>query len=210
MNSSHDEARDGGPMPPGGATVEVHDPAWRRKGPQRRYAVMGAVVVSIFVVVALAQGIEGSSSNTSSVLVGQTHQLAPDFTLASLSGPSRNISLRSFRGRPLVLNFWASWCVPCRTEMPLLERTYRAERGRIQFLGLDSNDTSSAGLAFYKQVHVTYPAASDPQGVVATRYGLFGLPTTVFISASGEIIGRFIGQLHTNTLLAALKEAFHD
>jgi peroxiredoxin len=94
--------------------------------------------------------------------------------------------------------------------MPLLERTYRAEKGKVQFLGIDSNDTPSAGLAFYNHVHVTYPALSDPKGSIATRYGLFGLPTTVFISPSGRIIGRFIGQLHANTLRTALKEAFHE
>jgi peroxiredoxin len=94
--------------------------------------------------------------------------------------------------------------------MPLLERAYRAEKGNVQFLGVDSNETPSAGLAFYDHVHVTYPAASDPKGSVATRYGLFGLPTTIFISPSGKIVGRFIGQLHSNTLLAALKEAFHE
>ena len=185
-------------------------PTWRRRGPRRRLAVLGIVLLSVFVAGALWQGIVSSQSNTPSVLVGRTDKLAPSFTLASLSGPSREVSLSVFRGRPLVLNFWASWCVPCRTEMPLLERTYRAERGKVQFLGIDSNDTPNAGLAFYDHVHVTYPALSDPKGSIATRYGLFGLPTTVFISPSGKIIGRFIGQLHANTLLAALKEAFHE
>lgn len=185
-------------------------PTWRSRGPKRRFGVLGIVLVTVFVVVALVQGFVSSRSNTPSVLVGRTDKLAPPFTLASLSGTSRKVSLRAFRGKPLVLNFWASWCVPCRTEMPLLERTYRAEKGKVQFLGIDSNDTPSAGLAFYNHVHVTYPALSDPKGSIATRYGLFGLPTTVFISPSGRIIGRFIGQLHANTLRTALKEAFHE
>lgn len=185
-------------------------PTWHRRGPRRRFAVLGIVFVTVFVVVALLQGFVSSRSSTPSVLVGRTDKLAPAFTLASLSGSPRKVSLSAFRGKPLVLNFWASWCVPCRTEMPLLERTYRAEKGRVQFLGIDSNDTPSAGLAFYDHVRVTYTALSDPKGSIATRYGLFGLPTTVFISSSGKIIGRFIGQLHANTLLAALKEAFHE
>ena len=188
----------------------AHRSTWRSRGPKRRFAVLGIVLVTIFVVVALVQGFVSSQSNTPSVLVGRTDKLAPTFTLPSLSGASREVSLSAFRGKPLVLNFWASWCVPCRTDMPLLERTYRAEKGRVQFLGIDSNDTPSAGLAFYDHVHVNYPALSDPKGTIATRYGLFGLPTTVFISSSGRIIGRFIGQLHASTLLAALKEAFHE
>ncbi len=185
-------------------------PRWRSRSSKRRFAALGIVVLTVFVVGALLQGIFSSQSKTSNVLVGRTEKLAPSFTLANLANPSNQVSLSAFRGKPLVLNFWASWCVPCRTEMPLLERAYRAEKGKVQFLGVDSNDTPSAGLAFYRHVHVTYPAASDPKGTIATRYGLFGLPTTVFISPSGKIVGRFIGQLHANTLLAALKEAFHE
>ena len=185
-------------------------PMWRYRSSKRRFAALGAVVLTVFVVAALVQGIVSSQSKTSNVLVGRTEKLAPSFTLANLANPSSQVSLGAFRGKLLVLNFWASWCVPCRTEMPLLERAYRTEQGKVQFLGVDTNDTPSAGLAFYRHVHVTYPAASDPKGAIATRYGLFGLPTTVFISPSGRIIGRFIGQLHTNTLLAALKEAFHE
>jgi peroxiredoxin len=93
--------------------------------------------------------------------------------------------------------------------MPLLEQAYRAEHGRILFVGIDANDTPSAGRAFLNQVHVTYPIGSDSGAGVATQYGLFGLPTTIFVSPSGKIVGRFIGQLHADSLRAALKEAFH-
>jgi peroxiredoxin len=93
--------------------------------------------------------------------------------------------------------------------MPLLEQAFQAEHGRVQFLGIDANDTRAAGKAFLDQVHVTYPAASDANGGVATQFSLFGLPTTLFISASGTIVGRYIGQLHSDTLQAALEEAFH-
>jgi peroxiredoxin len=93
--------------------------------------------------------------------------------------------------------------------MPLLEQAFQAEHGRVQFLGIDANDTPGAARAFLDQVHVTYPAASDPNGSVATQFSLFGLPTTLFISASGTIVGRYIGQLHSDTLRAALEEAFH-
>jgi cytochrome c biogenesis protein CcmG/thiol:disulfide interchange protein DsbE len=122
---------------------------------------------------------------------------------------SHTIALADFRGRALIINFWASWCIPCRTEMPLLERAHRAASGQVQFLGIDSNDTSSAAVPFLNQVHVTYPVGSDIGGSVATDYGLFGLPTTVFISPSGKVVGRIIGQLHAYTLRNALKEAFH-
>jgi cytochrome c biogenesis protein CcmG/thiol:disulfide interchange protein DsbE len=120
------------------------------------------------------------------------------------------LSLASFWGRPLVVNFWASWCVPCRTEMPLLEQAYQAHHGRIAFIGIDANDSRGAAMAFLKQVHVTYPVVSDAPNQTAILYGLFGLPTTVFISARGMDVGRHIGELNASTLQASLKEAFHD
>lgn len=168
---------------------------------------LAAVVVLVFVGVWQS----GPTSRGASLnpLVGRTQQDAPGFTLASLTNPSSEISLRAFRGKPLVINFWASWCGPCRNEMPLLERTYLAEKGSVQFLGIDSNDARNAGLAFYNQVHVTYPSISDPNLKVAIKYGVYGFPTTVFISASGKVVGRYIDQLDASTLRAALREAFH-
>jgi cytochrome c biogenesis protein CcmG/thiol:disulfide interchange protein DsbE len=172
-------------------------------------AVGGILGVVVIASIALWQAESSSSPASSDPLVGRTGQPAPAFTLPSLSNLGQNVSLAAFRGRPLVVNFWASWCIPCRTEMPLLEQAFQAEHGRVQFLGIDANDTQGAAKAFLDQVHVTYPAASDANGSVATQFGLFGLPTTLFISASGTVVGRYIGQLHSDTLQAALEEAFH-
>ncbi len=170
---------------------------------------MASIGVLVLVVVAALEAKSSGSSSTPDPLVGRTDKPAPAFALPSLTNSPATISLASLRGRPLVINFWASWCVPCRTEMPLLEKAFRAEHGRVQFLGIDSNDTPGAARAFLKQIGVTYPAVSDGGGSVAIRYGLFGLPTTVFISASGAIVGRSIGELHPNSLPTALREAFH-
>jgi cytochrome c biogenesis protein CcmG/thiol:disulfide interchange protein DsbE len=169
---------------------------------------LGVVLLAVLVTVAVWQAVDTSPNADSTALVGPTGQPAPAFTLPSLSDPTHSLSLAMFRGRPLVINFWASWCVPCRTEMPLLEAASRSERGRVAFLGIDANDTSSAARAFLAQVHVTYPAVSDPSGTMATNYGLFGLPTTIFVSSTGKILGRHIGELHAATLRAALREAF--
>ena len=183
---------------------------WRTPGPRRRIAVAGTATLVIMIVVALLQGMSQPAATTTSPLVGRTGKPAPPFTLSSLAHGARKLSLSSFRGHPLVVNFWASWCVPCRTEMPLLEQAYRNEGGRVQFLGIDSNDTTGAARSFVKQVGVTYPVVVDGTGNVAINYGLFGLPTTIFISSSGTITGRIIGQVHdASTLQAALKEAFH-
>ena len=164
-------------------------------------------MVAVLVGVAIWQATSKSPTADSTALSGPAGGPAPDFSLESLSG-SGTVSLATFHGRLLVVNFWASWCIPCRTEMPLLEAAFRSERGRVAFLGIDANDTSSAARAFLAKMHVTYPAVSDPNGAVATRYGLFGLPTTVLISRSGKIVGRHIGELHADTLRAALRQAF--
>ncbi len=113
-------------------------------------------------------------------------------------------------GKPIVLNFWASWCVPCRTEMPLLEGASRRWRGRIEFIGIDTNDPRGAARAFLAKMHVTYPSAFDPNASLAQAYGLFGLPVTVFIAADGRVQGRHIGELNAGALRAALSQAFPD
>jgi cytochrome c biogenesis protein CcmG/thiol:disulfide interchange protein DsbE len=205
-----------GPTPPvddlPASTTESDHPihrTWRTPGPRRQIAIAGCVALVALVPVAIWQGASQPVGTTASPLVGRTGKPAPSFTLANLSRADRDLSLRSFRGRPLVINFWASWCIPCRTEMHLLEQAYRSEGGKVQFLGIDSNDASSAARSFVRQVGVTYPVVVDGSGGVATSYGLFGLPTTIFVSPSGKIAGRFIGQLHTSSLQSALKEAFH-
>ncbi|MFI4971218.1 MAG: TlpA family protein disulfide reductase [Hyphomicrobiales bacterium] len=177
-------------------------------GRPRTVIVVGALVTTL-IVVGLWQGFSSSPTN-STALSGPAGAPAPAFSLRSLANSTGLVSPATFRGRPLVMNFWASWCVPCRTEMPLLEAAFRSEKGRVAFLGIDSNDTSSAARAFLAKVLITYPVVSDPSGGVAIRYGLFGLPTTFFISSTGKIIGRHIGQLRANTLRAALHQAFGE
>lgn len=94
--------------------------------------------------------------------------------------------------------------------MPLLERAYLSEGGKIAFVGIDTNDTPTAARAFLGQVHVPYPMASDITGSLAIKYGLFGLLTTLFVSAKGIVLGRHIGQFYVNTLHAALRQAFGE
>ena len=170
--------------------------------------VLAATVFSVLGGVAIWQAASSSSRSTSGALVEVSHKPAPDFSLPDIAVPARLISLAHAEGRPMVLNFWASWCVPCRTEMPLLEKANREWRGRIEFIGIDTNDTKGEALAILARVQVTYPSAFDPTGTLAQTYGLYGLPVTVFISANGRIQGRHIGELYAVTLQAALSQAF--
>jgi len=185
-------------------------PAPRGLGVSRRPWLVGLVIVVALSAISIVavEVLSPASTADPANLEGPTGRPAPAFALPGLQRPADVVSLASFRGRPLVINFWSSWCIPCRTEMPLLESAFRSGGGRVAFVGIDTNDTSDAADAFIAQVHVTYPLASDPRSDLSVPYGLVGLPITVFISPSGKILGRHIGQLNAGTLQADLRAAF--
>ena len=110
------------------------------------------------------------------------------------------VSLSQFRGRPVVLNFWASWCVPCRREMPAFEAAHRRLGSRVVFLGVNHQDALRAALKFLTETGVTYPSGYDPDGGVARKYGLFGLPTTIFVSPDGKVVARRTGETTADEL----------
>lgn len=132
---------------------------------------------------------------------------APAWQLPGLSRPALVVSLAQFRGHPLVINFWASWCPPCRKEMPALEQAARALAGKVDFAGLDTQDERSAGLAFARRMAVSYPLATDNAQVYGA-YGVSGLPTTIFVSADGTIVGRQVGAMTEAGLKGLVREVF--
>jgi len=111
------------------------------------------------------------------------------------------LALRELRGTPVVLNFWASWCVPCREEAPALERGWR-EQGRrgVLFLGLNMQDITDDARAFIRDFGLTYPNVRDRGNEVARRYGATGLPETFFISATGNVVAHVIGVVSAQQL----------
>jgi len=121
---------------------------------------------------------------------------APAFEAPRLGGG--RITLDQFRGRPLVLNFWASTCGPCRREMPLLQAT--AAKAGVAVLLVDERDGESAARSFLSQVKVALPSGYDPDGRVGVLYGVEVLPVTVFIRSDGTIEGRYIGETNATVL----------
>jgi peroxiredoxin len=137
-------------------------------------------------------------------------QPAPDFAVESLDGEVLRLS--DYRGRIVVLNFWASWCEPCRHEMPEFEAAYRDRLAADDFIVLAVNalalDSRVDATEFIDAIGVTFPTAYDtPEGAVATRYGIRGLPATFFIDREGVIramtLGPVFGDLLTDGIAAA-------
>ncbi len=120
--------------------------------------------------------------------------IAPDFTFTTFDGET--ISLADLQGQGVVLNFWASWCEPCREEAALLEATWRREREQgVVFLGLDYLDQEPAAKAYLEEYDITYPNGPDLQSKVARTYRIKGVPETFFINGEGKIAFTVIGPI---------------
>jgi cytochrome c biogenesis protein CcmG/thiol:disulfide interchange protein DsbE len=158
---------------------------------------LGAQVVAVAVVVALLGLLgwklaQGDSEVTSELARGGS-PVAPSFTLERLDR-SGELSLASLRGKTVVLNFWASWCGPCRDEMPLLQAGSKRWRGKnVVFVGVDAKDDRGYARAFLERYGVTYPNVYDGKGSLIGRYGVTGYPETYFIDADGKVRHRIAG-----------------
>ena len=158
---------------------------------------LGAQVVAVAVVVALLglliwKVAQGESEVTSALQRGET-PIAPAFTLERLDGKGE-LAIESLRGKTVVLNFWASWCGPCRDEMPLLQQgSKRWEDRGVVFVGIDIDDLRSDARSFLERFGVTYVNVYDGKSSTVGRYGVTGVPETYFIDAAGKIRWRIAG-----------------
>jgi cytochrome c biogenesis protein CcmG, thiol:disulfide interchange protein DsbE len=133
---------------------------------------------------------------------GQSAKPAPALPTQVLRGPKADLA--SLRGRPALINFWASWCTPCRQEAPALARLARNLRGRARVVGVDWNDTTADANAFIREHHLTYPILRDGSSTVGERFGLTGLPTTFVLDPQGRIVRTLRGPQTPTTLRGAL------
>jgi thiol-disulfide isomerase/thioredoxin len=188
---------------------EVTEPVSRQRfGWRLRLLVIVAVLVTGFTVLGIVETLHYSSAGSESTVTSQSFFVPKSttpvpFSLGPLTstGKGQRTSLSEVLGKPLVLNLWASTCTVCMTETPAFETVARALGGQVTFLGIDTLDTSlHAGLAFAHKYSVTYRQLYDPNGIVATGYGVPGLPVTVFVSAGGKVVGENIGALSAASL----------
>ena len=127
---------------------------------------------------------------------------APTFSLVDLDG--QTISLDGLRGQPLVLNFWSTWCLPCKQEHPMLQQAQR-DNPDVRFLGVLYSDKPEKARAYLKKVGAAYPTLVDDGNRVSIDYGVAGVPETFFVSRSGEVVAKWTGPLSWPALQEKLR-----
>jgi len=155
---------------------------------------MMAVLVLAAAWMALSRVAEASPQQAGAPPSPRAGFAAPDFTLETLDGSE--LTLSDLRGHPVLLNLWASWCLPCRVEMPAIERVYQRHRDAglvVVGLNVTSQDSEAAARAFAEEFGLTFPIALDRDGAASARYELMGLPSTYFIDRAGIIRAVIIG-----------------
>jgi cytochrome c biogenesis protein CcmG/thiol:disulfide interchange protein DsbE len=138
-----------------------------------------------------------------SPLVGRP---APPFSLA-IVGSGEPVTLESLRGKPAVINFWATWCGPCYQEHPALVASARRMGSEVQFLGIIYDDEEQRVRDFLEQKGSSYPSLLDPGGRTAIAFGVRGVPETYFLDANGRITQKFVGPLDPETIAQYVAEA---
>ena len=160
-----------------------------------RLAIFGGPALLILAFVGLmAWGLANRSPVTGlsgATVVGQP---AKDFTIQLFGGGT--LTLSELEGTPVVLNFWASWCTPCRDEAAALERTWQTYRNQgVAFVGVNIQDSDEAARAHLSEFLATYPNGPDPSGTITVDYGVIGLPVTFFIDRDGTVQRRWVGAI---------------
>ena len=175
-----------------------------------------AVLAGVLLIVVLATGWAGSGNNgvttidgnPGTVLYAAGHRpLAPEFTGTTLTGSK--LSFSAYRGKVVVLNFWGSWCVPCREEAPILAAVAeKYQPSDVSFLGVDVRDTTASALAFARSFHVTYPSVSDQSSAITldftAKVPIAATPTTLVVDRTGHIAGAVFGTVTYSGLTAIL------
>lgn len=159
----------------------------------RALGVVGVVGVLVLIVV-----LSGTSRSGSG-------RPAPQLPTEVLVPPRQ--TLATLRGKPAAINFWASWCGPCRKESPQLQRLSRTLDGHAALVGIDYSDDLGSARSFIGEFHLTYPMLRDPDGRVGDRYGLRGLPTTAILDPRGRIVELLSGPQTADSVSQALREA---
>lgn len=168
----------------------------------RTVLIVGAIIAGALIAVLFA-GLGKDPAAIASPLVGRP---APGFALREV-GTGNTIDLTQFRGKPVVLNFWATWCVPCWDEHPVLVANARRMQPGVQFVGVVFQDTEQKILGFLNQRGSSYPTLVDDRGKTAIAYGVGGVPETFFLDRSGTIVAKYTGPMSSDDIRVNLEKA---
>jgi peroxiredoxin len=173
-----------------------------------RYGTVAAIVVVVGGVFAYRELPRGGEATTLGIDASQARpalgEPAPDFLLEA-PGTHELIRLSDLRGQPVLLNFWATWCAPCRTEMPDLQEAHDQEG--VIVLAVNAQESDSVVLRFVEDFALTFPTVIDRSGAVREHYGVLGLPATFFIDADGILRARNFGPVYGKLLHDGIEAA---
>lgn len=167
-----------------------------------RTVLLVGVAISAVLVGVLFLGLGRNPNEIRSPLIGKP---APSFALKEV-GTGRTVDLSEFKGKPVVVNFWATWCAPCWDEHPVLVANARMLQPNVQFLGVVFQDSEEKILGFLKQRGSSYPTVVDDKGKTAIAYGVGGIPETYFLDANGVIVSKYNGPMSADVLQANLQK----
>jgi cytochrome c biogenesis protein CcmG/thiol:disulfide interchange protein DsbE len=182
----------------------------RQSQPRRGWQKPAVAIVAVALVAAVATTLAltrgGGSSNPAALAAGGGSAAAP----LQLSGTDpisgQPVSLASYRGKPIVLNMWASWCTGCYAEARALA-TFARTHPQAQVVGVDIQDSRDGAKAFYRRFGWRHPSIFDPQGEIATRFGLQGLPATLFLDRRHRVVARILGDTNLAGFDAGYRQA---
>jgi cytochrome c biogenesis protein CcmG, thiol:disulfide interchange protein DsbE len=152
------------------------------------------------------QVIQSDRSNVAQDFTNGKRPMAVDFDLKRLNGEG-SLRLSSLRGKVVVINFWAAWCDPCKSEAPRFQSAYERYRDRVEFVGVDTADSSGEARAFLDRYGVSYPNVRDPSTKVLKTYGGLPIPRTFVVAPSGRVTAYIFGEARAEELDSAIKEA---
>lgn len=164
--------------------------------------VSGILVIGLFVLLGI--GLANRSPVTSRSGVTRIDKPAPQFVLPLFDGGT--FDLAEHQGKPIVINFWASWCIPCRQEAPILEGLWQEHQDDVVFVGVDIQDGERDSLAYLEEFGVTYPNGLDADGRITVDYGVIGIPVTFFINRDGMVERRWVGAVRESQLVIWIEE----
>lgn len=177
---------------------------------KREWLLLGSALPALALIALLAWASAKFGGNPGGLGINRTfgevsiaNEPARDFSLDLIDGGT--LTLSDQRGKVVMLNFWASWCPPCRTEAPVLERIYQEYAGQpVEFIGVDIWDRREDALEFIKEYGVTYPNGIDEKGSILIDYGVTGIPETLFIGCDGILAKKLVGPIEAAKLQTTL------